>query len=140
MIFSGSAIGASWTKSIPGFRKRTTSLCRGEWPTCRGLQKKFRSPAFVWSKLGNMSSFDSVWLETKTKPPGKNGLLKTRDDLVPQLTTMPKAETFAAKPLRNYPPEFNASSLFPVECLRPKHQAPNPKLQGNSKFQAPTWR
>src|SRR5438552_1214162 len=34
----------------------------------------------------------------------------------------------------------SASWLFPVERLRPKHRAPNPKLHGNSKFQAPTWR
>src|SRR5438128_6093370 len=54
MISSESAIGIFWRKSKPGFHNRRTSLCRGERPTCRRLQKKFKRPAFVWTKSGNI--------------------------------------------------------------------------------------
>src|SRR6267143_55784 len=81
MISSESAIGASLKKSMPGFRNRKTSSCPGERRTCRRLQKKFKSSDSVWTKPRNLWRSDSVPREIKTKAPGKEQILKSRNKL-----------------------------------------------------------
>src|SRR2546427_8739741 len=77
-----SAIGDFSPNWSPGFRNRTSSSCPGAWPTCRGSQKNFKSPAFIWTKLGNTSRSVSVRIEIRARPSGKNRMVKGRDECV----------------------------------------------------------
>ena len=54
MISSRNAISISWKKSSPSCHRRTTSWFRGEWPTCRGLQTKFKSLDSGWMQPMNI--------------------------------------------------------------------------------------
>ena len=54
MICCGSAISICWNRFRVIYPKRSTSSCRGEWPICPELRRKFKRPASGWRKPRNM--------------------------------------------------------------------------------------
>src|SRR3981189_1287752 len=86
MMSSANATSISWKKSKAGLRNRTTSSCRGEGPTCRGLPEKFKRLASVWEGGGIIRRSDSALLEGKVKALAKE--LENRNDFAATIPTV----------------------------------------------------